>query len=237
MSNLYIDIETIPTQNLSVIQSIKESIKHPGNISKPETIEKWYAENLDAEFDKKYRMTALDGLYGEIISIAWAIDDDFPNAVFRSKGLTTETELLNGFFNELLSDLKDKYGNRQAISRWVGHYITGFDLRFIWQRCVINQVQPSIHIPYDAKPWDNKVFDTKVAWSGVSQYSGASSLGKLCEGMGYAGKGDIDGSKVYDYWLAGKIEEIAEYNKDDVIKTRQLYKRMNFIQDDYYDLV
>jgi len=224
---LFIDIETIPTQNQLIIEDIKSSITAPGNYSKPESIQKWLDENLEIEFDKKYRQTALDGLHGEIFSIAWALEDEIPQVLFRLKG-ESEKELLEAFFQDLLVK-KDNFGQRIAITQWVGHYITGFDLRFIWQRCVINKVKPSLDIPFDAKPWDDKVFDTKIAWSGSSQYSGKSSLNAICEGFGYTGKGDINGSNVYDYWLKGDYKLIAEYNKDDVIKTRMIYNRMNFI--------
>jgi hypothetical protein len=186
-------------------------------------------ENRDIEADKLHRKTSFDGLRGEIISIAWAINDDDVMVLYRDGiNVNNERSLLQYFFNEL-SALHDKQGNRAAITKWSGHYITGFDLKFLWQRCVINCVKPTIAIPYDAKPWDARVFDTKVAWTGSGQYSGEGSLDAISRAFGLNGKGDIDGSKVYDYWLAGRIEEIGEYNKQDVIKCRELYKRMNFI--------
>lgn len=226
MTTIFIDIETLPTKRADIIEDIRFSISAPANYSKPETIAKWIEENGEAEFDKQLRKTALDGLYGEIFSIAWAIGDEDPVAV--STANQTEKEMLEEFFISI-SDLNDKHGQRVGITKWVGHYITGFDLRFIWQRCVINQVKPAVSIPYDAKPWDAKVFDTKIAWTGATSYSGAGSLDKLSKAFDLDGKGDIDGSKVYDYWLAGKFDEIIEYNKRDVIACRELYKRMNFI--------
>ena len=225
--NFYFDIETIPTQNQSIIDEIKKSITAPGNHTKPESIQKWLDENLEIEADKKHRQTSFDGLHGEIISIAWAFDDENPEVLFRTKS-DSEADLLNAFFEDITIH-KDQHGQRIAITKWIGHYITGFDLRFLWQRCVINKVNPLIKIPHQAKPWDDQVFDTKVAWSGTSQYSGQSSLDAICKGFGYEGKGEITGANVYDYWLAGEYEKIAEYNKDDVVKTRLLFKRMNFI--------
>ena len=129
----------------------------------------------------------------------------------------------------LENNLKSISGKPDVISQWIGHYITGFDLRFLWQRCVVNEVKPTVDIPYDAKPWGDKVFDTKVAWSGSGQYSGKSSLNALCNGFGFAGKGDLDGSKIFDAWLDGRYAEIAEYNKDDVNKCRLIYRKLNFI--------
>lgn len=225
---LFVDIETIPTQNSFIQSRIEQSIKPPGNIKKADSIDAWMKENYAAEFEKKYRATALDGLYGEILSIAWAIDDSEIYGFIR-QDYDTELDVLKYFFNHLTSYF-DKHGQRMAVTQWIGHYITGFDLRFIWQRCVINQYEPVIEIPYQAKPWDDCVFDTKIAWTGSSsQYSGASKLGDLCVAFGMDDKlNGMDGSQVYDYWLEDRLDEILAYNKDDVKKTRELYNLMTF---------
>jgi predicted PolB exonuclease-like 3'-5' exonuclease len=225
---LFIDIETIPTQREDIKTDIRFNISAPANYTKPETIAKWIEENAETEFDKQYRKTALDGLLGEIVSIAWAVEDNEPQVLFRVAG-ESEADLLRAFFEDLQL-LTDKNSQRINITQWIGHYITGFDLRFIWQRCVVNQVKPTVKIPYNAKPWDDCVFDTKVEWSGTGQYSGKSSLDALCKAFGLEGKGDIDGSKVWDYYQAGRIREIAEYNKEDVIKARKIYNKFNFIK-------
>lgn len=228
MATIFLDIETLPSNDPVIIDQIRDSISPPGNITKDETRLKWLEQNLEYETDKALRKTSLDGLYGQILSIAWAIDDDEINCLYRKSYADSESELLKKFFNSL-ENYQDKNGQRIGISKWVGHFLTDFDLRFIWQRCVINQVKPTIDIPYDAKPWDDRVFDTKIAWTGSSKYSGAGSLDNLSQVMLGEGKGDIDGSTVYDYFLKGEIEKIVEYNKADVEKTRKLYKLMNFI--------
>jgi hypothetical protein len=224
----YIDIETIPTQNQAIIDSIRASIRHPGNITKQESIDKWYAENSAIKFDEVYRKTSFDGLYGEVLSISWAIEDSEVFGLIR-RDYDTELDLLTEFFTALVN-YQDKHGQRTAISKWIGHYVSGFDLRFIWQRCVMNKYKPPIDIPFNAKPWDDCIFDTKMAWTGPSsQYNGASKLGDMCIAFGMDGKlDDMDGSKVYDYWLEDRLDEILAYNKDDVVKTRALYKLMTF---------
>jgi predicted PolB exonuclease-like 3'-5' exonuclease len=227
MSKIHIDLETIPSQKPGELERIRNAIKPPGTISKKETIDKWYAESADIAAMEQYRKQSFDGLYGEIISIAWAIDDAAINVVYR-KNEESEALLIKTFFDSI-TDLTDFHGNRIFISTWVGHYITGFDLRFLWQRCVVNGIRPSVPIPYDAKPWDSKVFDTKVAWTGLGNYSGAGKLNDIAKAFGLEGKGDLDGSKVYDYWLSGRIDEIAEYNMHDVEMCRAIYKRMNFL--------
>lgn len=226
--NLFHDIETVPSQKTNAFEEVLKNIKPPSTITKPESIEKWYSEKADEAAMNEYRKQSFDGLYGEIISIAWAINDEEPSCIIRKKG-DSEKELLEAFFQWLHTRLNIDLGRPDVISKWVGHFTLNFDLRFLWQRCVINQVKPSVRIPYDAKPWGDDVFDTKIAWSGSNQYSGKSSLDAICKGFGFEGKGDLDGSKVYDYWLDGRYEEIAEYNKQDVEMCRSLYKQMNFI--------
>ena len=226
MGILHIDIETIPSQKYGALAAVRENIKPPATMSVKGTIDKWYAEKADDAAMELYRKQSFDGALGEIISIAWALDDGEVNVNYRC-GISEE-HLLEEFFTALAT-LRDKHGKPVHISTWSGHYITGFDLRFIWQRCVMLGVRPAVSIPYDAKPWDSKVFDTKIAWTGLGQSSGIGSLDALSKALGLEGKGDIDGSKVYDYWLEGRIHEIAEYNKQDVVKCRALYNKMNFI--------
>ena len=228
MSLIFLDIETIPCNDNKVIEQLQDAITPPGNITKDETKLKWLEQNLEAELDKAVRKTALDGLYGQILSISWAIDDSEIYSVFRSSYDDSEARLLDDFFYGL-DNYHDHNGQRVGISKWVGHFLTGFDLRFIWQRCVINRVKPTIAIPYDAKPWDDRVFDTKIAWTGNGQYSGSGSLDKLSLVLLGEGKGDINGANVYDYFIEGAIDKIVEYNKKDVEMCRNLYKRMNFL--------
>lgn len=221
MPNLFHDIETLPTSKPEVIETIRAGIKHPGNISKQETIDKWYAENFESAFQEAFRKTALDGLYGEIFCIGFAIDDAEPDVFYRMPE-DSEAELLTSFFEKLVSSKKTRS------LKWIGHNILGFDLRFIWQRCVINRIKPPFEIPYDARSWDDRVFDTRAAWTGGSnQYSGRSAMSALSPIFGL-NKSEIDGSMVYDMWLDGKLEEIAQYCKEDVEDTRSLYKRMTF---------
>ena len=161
------------------------------------------------------------------MSIAWAIDDKPVDVIYRGNQGDKEADVLSGFL-DAITHVNDEYGNRGVISKWIGHYICGFDLRFLWQRCVINGIKPELKIPYDAKPWDSSVFDTKIAWTGASQYSGAGSLDALALVMLGEGKGEINGANVYDYWMRGEYKMIADYNKKDVEMCRNLYKKMTF---------
>lgn len=225
MSICYIDIETIPGQSEWIKEEAKAKVSPPGTYKKEESIAKWMEENAEQEADNIWRKTALDGSRGEIFCISWAINDKAVESI-SIEGIG-EKQMLEEFFLMLDESTKNDYLKTSPITNWVGHNITGFDLRFIWQRCVINGVKPSINIPYNAKPWDNEVFDTMVEWSGLNR-TGTRSLDAVCKAFGMNGKGDIDGSKVWDYIKAGRYDEVVSYCKDDVKKVRELYKRMTF---------
>ena len=81
--NVFFDIETKPGQPEGLLkQKIAETIKAPGVMKKQETIDAWhngdgkYAGEKDAEIDSVYRKTSFDGAIGQIINIAWAVNDD-----------------------------------------------------------------------------------------------------------------------------------------------------------------
>jgi hypothetical protein len=92
-----------------------------------------------------------------------------------------------------------------AAPTFVGHYISGFDLRFILCRAVILGVQIPPCIPRDAKPWGKDVFDTMTAWAGTKD---KISQDRLARALGLAGKGDFDGGMVAAAWLAGEHHRI-----------------------------
>lgn len=205
---------------------IGKTITPPGNYKKAETISKWMDENLDAEADKKWRQTALNGTVGEIICISWAIDNSPPAVVGRTlEG--SERDMLSKFNSEIYKSLCQENTEILAKPVWIGHYITGFDLRFLWQRCVINNVSPGFKIPYNDRPYSDNVFDTCVEWAGYKS-TGYSKLDDVSQAMGYSGKGDIDGSKVWDYINAGKYKEVEQYCMQDVEDVRNIYNRMTF---------
>jgi 3'-5' exonuclease len=224
--NLFLDIETIPTQDVRIKNDIAEKLKPPANYKTEAAIQKWYATKEADAFDKEYRKTALIGTVGEVICISWALDDGNIHHVYRgAEG--SEQVLLADFMLQLKDMVPVRKDGSLEECTWVGHYITGFDLRFLWQRYVMHGISPLINIPYKAKPWDKGVYDTKIEWSGM-QSTGFGSLDALSKIMGYKSKGDITGATVWDAFQAGRYDDIAEYCDDDVERVRNIYKRMHF---------
>jgi len=125
--------------------------------------------------------------------------------------------------------LNENINNREILTTSiVGHNVAAFDLRFLIQRHIVNGIKPHqlIRLAAEAKPWEKeKVYDTMLQFAGVGN---RISLDKLCTALGLPGKGDISGADVWPMVQAGKLEDVAEYCKDDVRKTRDVFKRMTF---------
>jgi len=224
MSFLFLDLETIPDQRPGAYDKILENVTAPGNYKKQESIDRWIAQHGEAEAQEQYHKTGLNGIAGEICSIAWAIDDGEIIGYTIPPSLP-EAGLLDGFFKDVQYKVKKAGTGAHPSLTWIGHNVIDFDLRFLKQRCIVNQVQPPFIIPADARHGSRDVFDTMKAWAG---WKGYVSQQALCEALGIEGKDDMTGADVWPAYQAGKFEEILAYNKNDVRIVRELYRRMSW---------
>lgn len=219
-----LDIETIPTQRQDVREYIAKTVTHPGNISKPETIAKWNEESKPAAVEEAVSKTGLDGAFGQVVCIGVAYADNAP-VVFSGMDECAILTDLYKWFDEI-------HPNEWFTNAIVGHNVSAFDLRFLIQRHIVNSVAPHplLARAANAKPWESeKVFDTMVQFAGVGN---RISLDKLCLALGLPGKGDITGADVWPMVQAGRLQEVADYCADDVVKTRAVFKRMTFATQD-----
>lgn len=219
-----LDIETCPSQSEELRAEFLANVKAPAQYKKPESIAEWLRENAEAEADAAWRKTSFDGAYGHVCVVGLALDDETPVAIYNDDWHAHEADVLRHVFDWIDSACMAQPNVRPM---FVGHNLVEFDLRFIFQRAVVLGVKPSRFIPFSAKPWDDSVFDTMARWAGVKD---RVKLDKLAKAFGLQGKGDIDGSQVWDYVRDGRISEIAEYCKHDVELARAIYKRMTFQQ-------
>ena len=229
--NIYIDIETIPSQNPAIRQQLesdamaeKALIKAPANYKDEAKIAEYItakSAEIDADIENRWRKTALDGAYGQIVACAIACDD----GRIESASDMNERAMLD-WINNMMAGMTQGY----QLPVFIGHNISGFDLKFIFQRMVINQIKPHKNIPFFAKPWDDCIFDTMVKWAGVGN---RVSLDKLCKVLNIDVKGseigeEIDGSKVWDFVKAGRLDEVETYCAGDVARVRKIHKLMTF---------
>lgn len=221
MIDVFVDIETIPNQSPEYRAKVRETIKPPGNIKKPESIAAWLAENAETATDEAVAKTSFEPAYGHIACIGWAVGDSSPMSLSNK---TTDTEADNlGCFFDAVQDACTVH-----MTRWIGHYISGFDLRFLLNRAIVLGVKlPSaLTLPRDIKPWSDNVFDTMVAWAGAK---GTISQDSLAKALGMNGKGDFDGSMVAEAWANGEHDKIAAYCRSDVETVRSIYRRFEAV--------
>lgn len=213
MIDIYVDIESVPSQCPDYRAKVRAGIKPPANYSKPETIAKWMEENAEAATDEAIAKTSFDPACGHIVCIGWAIGDEPAHSV-SAHDIAAERRVLELFFEALPT---------MGLARFIGHYISGFDMRFIINRAIVLGVPiPSI-IPRDIKPWSQEIFDTMVAWAGPK---GSISQANLAEALGIDGnKSDFDGSMVAGAWARGEHERIAAYCRGDIETVRAIHRR------------
>lgn len=202
MKKLFFDIETLPAdgEKIEVLKKLYEDARKKYQSSK---------EKID--FETYFRSTSFQGEFGRILCIGYAIDDE-------------KVECLSGDEREILRKF---WGIAKDTNLFIGHNIMEFDLRFIYKRSVILNIRPSRNLNF-ARYRSDPIFDTMKEWEKWG--SQGVSLHKLTTALGITSPKEegIDGSKVYDFFLAGKTEEICKYCKRDVEATRAVYNRMTF---------
>lgn len=219
---LFIDLETVACTNAELQQMVREKVTHPKTIKKPESIEKWNKESRPQAEEAALKKTSFDGLMGEIVCIGFAVNDDPVETIYRDVG-ESESFMIKYFF----AYLADNYGVNFN-PQWCGHNIAGFDLPFLYQRCMIKNVKPTITLPRNPTVWSRDVFDTLFELTGKNMAGG--SLDRISKLLGIGQKAEgFDGSMVNDAWHNGEIKKIAEYCRSDVNLTREIYKRILFI--------
>ena len=224
MIELFVDIETLPCNDERVKQEIAESIKAPGNMSKPETIARWEAEDKPKLIQEAIAKTALDGTYGRVCCITYAVGDEPVKGVIDRD----EKKVLNTFFEAVSKAVKEQ-GSSVMMMRptVIGHNITSFDLRFMWQRAIINGIKPHPLLPWNEKAWSEHIRDTMVMWN--PDKDKRISLSKLCLALGIESpkeKHNMTGADVALLWQKREYEKILDYAKDDVEAMRSCYHKM-----------
>ena len=191
-----------------------------------------YLEDIAAEEERVYQLGSLNSTSGRVLSIAVHVgqipgceiegltqaQSEYVFGIDRSGNEQEEAQALRDFLN-LMADFDVE------CDEIVGHNILGFDLPFIFQRCLANNIaaRPFVNLgEYNVRG----VFDTMRGWwLGGRQRVG---LDDVAWALGFESSktSEVEGSKVFDLYQAGKLAEIREYNLNDVRVTRKVYERM-----------
>lgn len=229
---LFFDIETIPDQRPDALDRHLDQVHPPRNYKNKDTIDAWMLENAERIANEEWMKTGLSGLRGEIVSIAWAIDDGEIRNHVRTNS-EAESDLLEAFWQDLHWQEHEFGGSTGKWPRieWVGHNILEFDLRFLKQRSIITGVNPLHDIPADSRHGQGSVFDTMKEWCGFRDYVKQDDLcdALVIDAPGWATHvAATDGSKVWEMWSNEEYDLLGLYNKLDVWKVREIYRRMMY---------
>lgn len=207
---IFLDVETVPAQRADVVAWMAARALAKG--IEPDAA------------DKEYRASSLSPLLGELAVVALAIDDNEPITLVRDFTDPDGEAKLCAAVGAELGGLYDD----GVLTQLVAHN-AAFDRTMLRTRCAVHGVK----LPYKVhgihvKPWDGVWVCTmdllRIDWKSHA------SLDAACVAFGVPLlKGDIDGSKVWDAIVAGRIDDVAAYCADDVRRVRAVYKKITGI--------
>jgi hypothetical protein len=191
-----------------------------------------YLEDIAAEEERCYALGALSATSGRVLCIALHVGA-IPGLEIPGLALETSEHVFGidqyGYEEDEKKALQDFLNFMKHFDpdcdELVGHNLIGFDLPFIFQRSLAHSLQarPFVNLS-DYTP--RGVFDTMHRWwLGAKRHV---SLDDVAWALGIESSktADVEGSKVFDLYQAGKLDLIREYNLNDVRVTRKIYERM-----------
>ena len=201
----------------------------------PENSPTWDAWQYKMERDGKstdnlpesYKKTA--ALYPEFSKVVCI-------SIGRIKGNKLNLKSYSGEEKELLQNFTDDLNLvTDAIPKTLlcGQAIIGFDVPFLFRRCLVNGIQPHDLLDVsDKKPWEvlDTMIDTNVLWKGTG-FNGASLIA-IANAFGLPSpKDDISGADVgrvfYSEGEAG-LNRIITYCEKDVLAVANVVRKCRF---------
>ncbi len=209
-SLLFLDLESIP----SATPPSPSAMKAPANYKDHAKIEAYQREAANDEWRKE----SLLSYRGRVLTIAWAVDGERVQSVQHDG--TDEEGLILGFWKRLKADLM-----QNLHVEFVGFNLRAFDLNWLRHRAYRYCI-PEMASVLPWQRYDKSVIDIREIWNGA-EYQAKGRLEDIAAFLGLTGKTPgIDGSKVFDLWQAGRIDEVSAYCRQDVELTRQVWARM-----------
>lgn len=191
-----------------------------------------YLDDIVAEEERAYELGSLNATSGRVLSIALHVDA-IPGLEFPGLGPIASEHVFG------IDEYGCEHDEKQTLldfvqfmkdydpdcDELVGHNIISFDLPFIFQRCLAHsiQVRPFVNLgEYNVRG----VFDTMHRWwLGAKRHVSLDDIAWTL-GIESSKTKEVEGSKVYELYQAGKLDLIREYNLNDVRLTRKIYERM-----------
>lgn len=214
MTPLYLDIETLPAEMDAQQIADLAARDVPKNLRDPAKIDEWIATNAD----DRHRRTALDPMRGRMLMLAFAVGDGPVESCYLDNP-NDPTPILDA--------LAGAVARIDGAPVFVGHNIAGFDIPYL--RYAALRLRHPVARVFPATRYSSMVADTMSMWCGTNTRADYVKLADIAAFLGLGGKvGGIDGSQVYDAWLAGRHDEVRAYGCGDVALVRDVYRVLVF---------
>lgn len=228
---VYLDIETLPSLTPDARELARASVKPPGSYKKAESIAEWWKTEGKAAIEEAYRRQALDAAFGELCAVGFAADDGEPVSLVRGKE-ESEAEFLHRALAGVEALVETFVFTGPDGHHWLAdpYFVCHnalFDLGFLLRRCWAHGIRPPFKLPLPSARAGRDYGCTMELWAGPR---GTIGLARLCRVLGVPSPKaeDLNGSHVFDLWLAGELERIAVYNRADVAAVRACWHRLNW---------
>ena len=236
--NLYLDIESIPSQHPDALALVRETIRPPGTLKKPESIAAWWASEADAAAQEAWRKQSLDGgTQGEIISVAVTDGEGREWARCRAVG-ESEAALLQDFIDTVEGWTQDEFHKLAASASarhafpMDAHIVIGhnaaFDIGYLWRRMAVHGLRIPRWLPGPMARVGQHYGDTMTVWAGWGKFIGLDALARAL-GLPSPKAEGMDGAKVFDAWQAGQHDAIAAYNLKDAQAVAAVWHRLQTV--------
>lgn len=225
-----IDLETIPPGDIEDFEMKKSP---PKTLKDPAKIEKWKKDN----HEKAFRDQGKEPRTAQIIVAGLTIEEEssIEKEGFEPEPIILCSETEERIIVKLEETLKERMidtfiegeDERETEMRsilWVGYNIRKFDLEALWVKAIKYKCFFLARL-IPRNRYDKSVYDLMEKVQGPRSMDFVSydtvmqmfDLGSKTDGM--------DGSKVYDQYLAGNLRDvIVPYCVDDVMGNRKLFK-------------
>ena len=218
----FIDIETTGTANKALLKHLEAKVEPDSRLKDPRKIE----EDIRKKREAVWASTALTGLC-EIACICAASDGQITfNEDVEPFWSESEELILKAYFKRLESLYKI---NNHRPPKFAGYNISSFDLRILWNRAVALEIKPPFPIPYDAHPMSDRVIDLRAKLNGNDRYASGTLLDWSIAIGSDIPADDMRGKDVPLAVKEGRISEVVEHCKRDVLRARELYLRLKSV--------
>jgi DNA polymerase III epsilon subunit-like protein len=214
---VFFDIETsTTTQDAGSLSPALQNQWHKRAEYLRDTLSQKYPDNKTlSDEDLFTQKAALQAEFGRIVCIS------FGRITYKDGEPTFTVAAISGENEEELL-IKAQKSISKIFSTGgvlVGHNIKRFDIPYLCKRMLINglSVPDELHF-HNKKPWEIPMQDTMDVWSFGAWQEGFTSLDLICGVLGIPSpKGAMRGEEVPAAFWQGRLDEIAQYNMEDVI--------------------